>query len=100
VVVVVVVRVVVVVVVVLLLLLLLLPPPPAPAPPPPRPRRGSLQPLLTALSNGSLRSMGPGVDLRAVLNTLPYTFTGADFYALASNALARAIELKVGQGIL
>jgi len=46
----------------------------------------------------------PSLDLRAVAEKCPFNYTGADFYALCSDAMlkamsrtAEAIEAKVGK---
>jgi peroxin-6 len=41
-------------------------------------------------------TLDPSVDLRRVASTLPFTYTGADLYALCSDAMLKAITRKTG----
>ena len=36
----------------------------------------------------------PGLDLRDVVQSCPFHYTGADFYALCSDALLKAMSMK------
>lgn len=38
--------------------------------------------------------LDPGLDLRAVADKCPFNYTGADFYALCSDAMLNAMSRK------
>ncbi|EXJ78213.1 hypothetical protein A1O3_09374 [Capronia epimyces CBS 606.96] len=48
--------------------------------------------IMTALTRNF--TLGPGVDLKRVASRLPFTYTGADLYALCSDAMLKAITRK------
>jgi len=57
-----------------------------------------LSPSPASLANRRLRfTLHPSVSLRDVAEKLPFTYTGADFYALCSDAMLKAVTRQATQ---